>query len=70
MSAMGEEFDLLVARTRRELEARGELRPPKTGPLHLDLPDSVRSALREDLASGAYDRAVKETTGDDPDLNE
>jgi hypothetical protein len=60
----------IVARVRRELDARGELRPLKPGPLHLGLPDSVRAALLEDLANGNYARAVQETTGDDPDMSD
>jgi hypothetical protein len=60
----------IVARVRRELEARGELRPPKPGPLRLCLPDSVRVALLEDLANGNYARAAHETTGYDPEMSD
>lgn len=70
MALSVDEFANLVARTRRTLEARGELRPPKRGPLQIHLPQSIRDAIAADLAAGNYERAVRETTGDDPEMTD
>ena len=35
-----------------------------------DLPDTVRTAIIEDLVSGAYERVAAEATAGDPDLDE
>lgn len=59
---------LAVARVRRELEAKGELRPPVIGPFVSPLDDEERAAIAEALRTGAYERAVAEIGRSDPDL--
>ncbi len=70
MATSTDELAILVARARRELEAAGELHPPKTGSYRWDIPDSVRDAIAEDLASGAFARAIAEVTANDPEIQD
>jgi len=62
-----EDLHAVARRARAAAEAAGELPLPR-GPVHADIPDSLRIAAGEDLASGAYQRAVKEAVAGDPDL--
>lgn len=59
---------LAVARVRRELEAKGDLRPPVIRPFVSPLDDEERAAIAEALRTGAYERAVAEIGRSDPDL--
>lgn len=60
----------VVSRTRRALEARGELRPPVVRPFVSPLDDEERAAVFEALSPGAYERAVAEIAAHDPDLGD
>jgi hypothetical protein len=61
--------DLRAAADRaRAAAAAGELRPTRIGPVATNLPETVRLAIAEDLASGAYHRAAREAVAGDPDL--
>lgn len=66
MSISVEDLRAIAVRVRADAAAAGELTP--TGPVHWDLPESVREAIFEDLASGAYDKAAREATAGDPDM--
>ena len=65
-----EDLKLIAGRARRAADAAGELRPPNVGPLSVDLPDTIREAIAEDLKSGAYQHAAAEATAGDPDLSQ
>jgi hypothetical protein len=65
---MTEDFETVVRRARAEAEAAGELRPSHIGPVQSTLPEPVRLAVADDLASGAYQRAAREAVAGDPDL--
>ncbi len=54
-------------RARAAAEEAGELRPAR-GKVATDIPEAIRSAIREDLASGAYQQAAREAVAGDPDL--
>jgi hypothetical protein len=58
----------VVKRARAAAAEAGELRPARIGRVSLGLPESVRAAIGEDLASGAYHRAAEEAVAGDPDL--
>jgi hypothetical protein len=62
--------DLQAAAERARATAAdaGELRPAGIGKVTVDLPETVRVAIREDLASGAYRQAAREAFPGDPDL--
>jgi hypothetical protein len=64
-----DELAALVALTRQKLEAAGEL-TPRRGPIRWDIPESVRDAIAEDIASGAFARALAEVTADDPEIQD
>lgn len=66
MSTWTEEFKEIVARARADAEAAGELHP--SGPTHVELPESVRQAIGEDLRSGAYEQAAREATAGDTEM--
>jgi hypothetical protein len=55
-------------RARAAAAEAGELRPARIGKVTADIPEAIRAAIREDLASGAYQRAVREAVAGDPDL--
>ena len=38
------------------------------GKVAADIPEAVRAAIREDLASGAYQKAAQDAVAGDPDL--
>jgi hypothetical protein len=59
-----------VARVRRALEERGELRPPVIWPFVSPLDDEERAAIAAALGSGAYGRAAAEIGRHDPDLGD
>jgi hypothetical protein len=63
-----EDLRAVARRVRAEADAAGELAPPKAGKARWDVPESVRMALLEDLASGRYDRAAREGSDDDPEM--
>jgi hypothetical protein len=63
-----EDLRAIAARARDQAEADGELSP--TGPVHLDLPQSVREAIWEALDSGAYEEAARAATAGDPEMNQ
>ena len=54
-------------RARAAAEKAGELRPARIGKV-ADIPEAIRAAIREDLASGAYQQAAREAVAGDPDL--
>jgi hypothetical protein len=45
-----------------------ELRPARIGKVTTDIPEAIRAAIREDLASDAYQTAAQEAVAGDPDL--
>ena len=55
-------------RARAAAAEAGELRPARVGKVTADIPEAIRAAIREDLASGAYQQAVREAVAGDPDL--
>jgi aspartate/methionine/tyrosine aminotransferase len=55
-------------RARAAAAEAGELRPAGMGKVTADLPEAIRAAIREDLASGAYQQAAREAVAGDPDL--
>ncbi len=61
-----EDLRAIAERVRAEAAAAGELTP--SGPVHWDLPESVREAIFEDLASGAYGKAARAATAGDADM--
>ena len=62
--------DLQAAAERARAAAAdaGELRPARIGKVMADIPEAIRAAIREDLASGAYQQAAREAVAGDPDL--
>jgi hypothetical protein len=68
VSIWTDDFRAIVARARAKAEADGELSP--SGPVHLDLPLSVREAIWEDLASGAYEETARAATAGDSDMTQ
>jgi hypothetical protein len=62
--------DLQVAaeRARAAATEAGELRPARIGEATADIPEAIRGAIREDLASGAYQQAAREAVAGDLDL--
>jgi hypothetical protein len=62
--------DLQAAAERARVAASeaGELRPARIGQLTTDIPEAIRAAIREDLASGAYQKAAQDAVAGDPDL--
>jgi hypothetical protein len=65
-----EDFRAIAARVRTEAAAAGELVPAKVGDIHWNIPDAARAAIIEDLESGAYERAAREATDDDPEMTQ
>jgi hypothetical protein len=63
-----EDLRAIAERVRAEAEAAGELAPPMVGKARWDVPESVRAALLEDLASGRYDRSARAVTDNDPEM--
>ena len=57
-----------VERARAAAAEAGELRPARKGKMTADIPEGIRAAIREDLASGAYQQAAREAVAWDPDL--
>ena len=57
-----------VERARTAAAEAGELRPGREGKVTIDISDAIRAAIREDLASGAYQQAAREAVAGDPDL--
>ena len=55
-------------RARAAAAEAGELRPGRLGKVTVDIPEAIRAAIREDLASGAYQQAAREAVAGDPDL--
>ncbi len=68
MSALTEDMEAVVSRVRAAADAAGELRPTRIGPVQSTLPERVRLAVADDLASGTYHRAAQEAVAGDPDL--
>ena len=68
MAISTEDLKALAERARKGAQGAGELRPPRTGPLAIDLPDEVRQAIDQDLRSGEYRRAADDAVAGDPDL--
>jgi hypothetical protein len=54
-------------RARAAAAEAGELRPAR-GKVTTDIPEAIRAAIREDLASGVYQEAAREAVAGDPDL--
>jgi len=63
-----EDLQAATKLARAAAEAAGELRPARIGPIRSLIPESVRIAAGEDLASGAYQRAAQEAVAGDPEL--
>jgi len=63
-----EDLRTIAAKARAQAEADGELTP--SGPIHLDLPLSVREAIWEALDSGAYEEAARAATAGDPEMTQ
>jgi aspartate/methionine/tyrosine aminotransferase len=55
-------------RARAAASEAGELRPARIGQLTTDIPEAIRAAIREDLASGAYQEAAQDAVAGDPEL--
>ncbi len=55
-------------RARAATAEAGELRPARSRRMTADLSEAIRLAIREDLASGAYQRAAREAVAGDHDL--
>ena len=55
-------------RARAAAAEAGELRPTRIGKVTTDIPEGIRAAIREDLASGAYQEAAQDAVAGDPDL--
>jgi hypothetical protein len=55
-------------RARAAAADAGELRPGRISKVTADIPEAIRAAIREDLASGAYQQAAREAVSGDPDL--
>jgi hypothetical protein len=55
-------------RARAAAAEAGELRPVRKGNMRADIPEAIRLAIRDDLASGAYQQAAREAVAGDPDL--
>jgi aspartate/methionine/tyrosine aminotransferase len=62
------ELQAAAERARAAAAEAGELRPASIGKVTVDLPATIRVAIREDLASGAYHQAAREAVAGDPDL--
>jgi hypothetical protein len=62
--------DLQAAAERARVAAAeaGELRPASVGKVTTDIPEAIRAAIREDLASGAYQKPAQDAVAGDPDL--
>jgi hypothetical protein len=64
VAASTDEMRAFIARARARAAEAGEL-PHHGGPVEWDIPESVRTAIRQDLESGAYlDAALEAITGD------
>ncbi|MGH9090031.1 MAG: hypothetical protein ACRDZR_01420 [Acidimicrobiales bacterium] len=68
MAVSTKDLQAAADRARAAAAAAGELRPTRIGPVASNLPEAVRLAIAEDLASGAYHRAAADAVGGDPDL--
>jgi hypothetical protein len=55
-------------RARAAAAETGELRPARIGKVTTDFPEAIRAAIREDLTSGAYQKAAQGAVAGDPDL--
>ncbi len=55
-------------RARAAASEAGELLPARIGKVTADIPEAIRAAIREDLASGAYQEAAQDAVAGDPDL--
>jgi hypothetical protein len=44
--------------------------PPWRGPIRWDIPESIRNAIAEDIASGAFARALTAVTAGDPEIQD
>jgi hypothetical protein len=62
--------DLQAAAERARAAAgdAGELQPARKGKVAADIPEAIRAAICQDLASGAYQQAAREIVAGDPDL--
>ena len=65
-----EDLRAIAQQVRAEAEAAGELAPPKVGKARWDVPESVREALLEDLASGHYEESALAVTDGDPETTQ
>jgi hypothetical protein len=61
-----EDLRVIAQRVRTEAEAAGELSTPKAGTARWGVPEAVRVALLEDLASGRSDKSAGAVTEGDP----
>jgi hypothetical protein len=44
--------------------------PPRRGPIGWVIPESIRNAIAEDIASGAFARALTAVTAGDPEIQD
>ena len=68
MAISTRDLQAAVERARTATAEAGEFRPGREGKVTVDISDAIRAAIREDLASGVYQQAVREAVAGDPDL--
>jgi hypothetical protein len=68
VATLTEDLATVIARVRAAAADAGELTPRRRGPIRARLPERVRDAIAEDLASGAYHRAAQDAVTGDPEL--
>jgi aspartate/methionine/tyrosine aminotransferase len=68
MATPSGDLQAAAERARAAAAEAGELRPARIGKVTTDIPEAIRAAIREDLASGAYQKAAPEAGAGDPDL--
>jgi aspartate/methionine/tyrosine aminotransferase len=68
MATPSGDLQAAAERARAAAAEAGELRPARIGKVTTDIPEAIRAAIREDLASGAYQQAAQEAVAGDPDL--
>jgi len=68
MATPSGDLQAAAERARAAAAEAGELRPARIGKVTTDIPEAIRAAIREDLASDAYQKAAQEAVAGDPDL--
>lgn len=67
MATSSGDLHAAAERARVAAEEAGALRPACIGKVMTDIPEAIRAAIREDLASGAYQQTAREAVAGDPD---